>query len=192
MALPKATVQDMYSWYPCYDIDLAFEDPTFKGDAIDVLNYEDCPIADRFWVMARPVMIPDEMVMHQFGLDIVAHVSPSASMVSAIAEKARWMAGLITDEAMDLIVDAEQVALDVLAAENAIEKGKHGMRALAGETDTTIIDAHNLLFSTQTICVNAIDTDPRTASYKALAPLLALDSSLAEWARLKMIELLGG
>lgn len=192
MALPKRSVDDMYNWYPCYDINLAFEDPNFRGDAIDVLNYENCPIADRFWVMARPEMVPDENILHQFGLDLMANFSPTASMSSALLQKAQWMTGALTDEALQVFIDSEQVNLDALKIENNQVHSDYGLQALSGNLDDSAVLAHDLVYNTQKAGVNVLDIDPRTASYKALVPLITVSDSIAEWSRLHMIELLEG
>ena len=58
MLLPKIHVNEIRKWAPCFD-PLMFNDPDFKGDAIDVLNYEACDVEHRFWVAMRPEYFPE-------------------------------------------------------------------------------------------------------------------------------------
>lgn len=62
--LPRATIDDLLSWGPCYDEARirAIAGGREDFDALDVLGLEGIPIGDQLWVVLRPELVPERVL----------------------------------------------------------------------------------------------------------------------------------
>jgi len=189
MILPVVDVPTIETWAPCHSA-LVYEDPTFTGNALDVLNYAPTEMINRFWVMLRPAMVPDETVLHDFGVACVEQFTLTAEQQTSLDIKKEWILGNKTDAELDVVIDAEKANLVTIDQETVLARSTFGSDYVGGTTDPTAINAANLKQLAQQILVMALDDDSRTASWGAVSTLLNGDVSYETWAKDKMIELI--
>jgi len=189
MPLPTVDVDEINSWSPCHDV-LAYNDPDFSGNAIDVLNYTGCHLVNRLWVMCRPAMLPDDSPMHDFGRAMFVEVAGELTQgqLDIVDKKNQWIDGTLTDVELDSDYEAQG-----LVAAQAEEDEKAFRVSLSQEHEIEYEDDVNG-YAKATLIERAIyrylSQDGRTASYKVAMPLLEAGLVTDSFIVSKFIEIL--
>lgn len=109
-----------------------------KATALDILRLNRIPADDRIWITLREEFIPAP-ILDEFACRCaeraLSHIdNPDPRSVAGIAAKRQWLAGIITDEELDLAWeaawDAERVAIPA-DAQLAACAAEHATRSIA-------------------------------------------------------------
>ncbi len=126
------TIKDIRSWKPCYDPNKYLPED-FKGNALDILNHKEIPIADKIWVVCRKEGLSHK-ILHEFGcrcaelvLDNFEKEFPNDDRLRlAIEYKRKWLRGEITEDELYVIVFAAKKSI-----ESAWNSANFGVRFVA-------------------------------------------------------------
>jgi len=113
--MKKITLQEIRDLSPCYDPSKYLPE-NWEGTVIDILNVEQCPATDRFWVVLREDFIDAKKLLlfavwcARGALKLVPN--PDTRSIEACDVAERYANGEATKEELDAASDAARAASD--------------------------------------------------------------------------------
>ena len=147
------TLKQFLTFRPCYTEKQikAIAGDKAEWSAMDVLNLDDIPAADRLWAVLREEFIPAE-ILHEFAcrcaeMALALVENPDPRSTSAIAAKRAWLRGEITAKELGLARDAAYAT--AAAARDAADAAARDAAyfAAAAARDATAAAARDAAYS---------------------------------------------
>lgn len=164
--LKKFTIKDIRSWNPCYDPSSYLKE-TFKGSAIDILNNENIPFADRLWVVLRTEILSDKMMrlfaVWSYRQTLVFIKNPDPRSIHAANTAEAFALGNATTSQL---VSARSAAH--LASDSASDSAAHSAHSASDSADDSARSAaYSAAHSAHSVAYLAADSAFTAAAYSS-------------------------